>query len=248
MGAYDYELCYRPGKQMGNADALSRLPLPTLDAVTPPPLEVLLLEMVPDAPMHAKKIANCTLKDPVMSQVLRLVLHGWPAEIPDSWFRPFVSRCHELSAHKNCVLWGSHVVVPSSAQRETKELVVDFRRPRPQPESAIIKNDRVEIVKTYKYLGVQLDDKLDWTVNTDALVSALYAVVCWGGSIKKKDPSCLDKLVRKVGSVVGTELDSMSTVAERRALSRLLSIMDNPLHPLHNIISRQRSNRLLSLP
>uniref|UniRef100_A0A3B3RQE8 ribonuclease H n=1 Tax=Paramormyrops kingsleyae TaxID=1676925 RepID=A0A3B3RQE8_9TELE len=69
MGAYDYELCYRPGKQMGNADALSRLPLPAPDAATPP-LEVLLLEMVPDAPMHAEKIASCTLKDPVMSRVL----------------------------------------------------------------------------------------------------------------------------------------------------------------------------------
>lgn len=30
-----------------------------------------------------------------------------------------------------------------------------------------------------------------------------YAVVCWGGSIKKRDATRLDKLVRKVGSVVG---------------------------------------------
>ncbi|RXN22450.1 Transposon Ty3-I Gag-Pol poly [Labeo rohita] len=125
IGAYDYELCYRPGKQMGNADALSRLPLPAPDAVTPPPLEVLLLEMVPDAPMHAEKIASCTLKDPVMSRVLRWVLHGWPAETPDSRFRPFISRCHELSAHKNCVLWGSRVVVPSSARREVLAMLHD---------------------------------------------------------------------------------------------------------------------------
>ncbi|KAI2667094.1 hypothetical protein H4Q32_031059 [Labeo rohita] len=125
IGAYDYELCYRPGKQMGNADALSRLPLPAPDAVTPPPLEVLLLEMVPDAPMHAEKIASCTLKDPVMSRVLRWVLHGWPAETPDSRFRPFISRCHELSAHKNCVLWGSRVVVPSSVRREVLAMLHD---------------------------------------------------------------------------------------------------------------------------
>uniref|UniRef100_A0A8C4SCW4 TIR domain-containing protein n=1 Tax=Erpetoichthys calabaricus TaxID=27687 RepID=A0A8C4SCW4_ERPCA len=77
-----------------------------------------------------------------------------------------------------------------------------------------------------------------------------YAVVCWGGSIKKKDASRLDKLVSKAGSIVGMELDSLTSVAERRALSRLLSIMENPLHPLNSIISRQKSSfsdRLLSL-
>ncbi|KAI3373990.1 hypothetical protein L3Q82_022555 [Scortum barcoo] len=138
----------------------------------------------------------------------------------------------------------------------------DFRRPRPHPEPVIIiKGDCVEVVHTYKYLGVQLDDKLDWTANTDALCrkgqsrlyflrrlasfnickkllqifyqsvvasALLYAVVCWGGSLKKKDAARLDKLVRKAGSVVGTELDSLTSVAERRTLNRLLSIIDNP--------------------
>ncbi|GAA6098691.1 atrial natriuretic peptide receptor 3 [Tachysurus ichikawai] len=41
-----------------------------------------------------------------------------------------------------------------------------------------------------------------------------YATLCWGGSIKKKDASHLDKLVKKAGSVVGTELDRMTSVAE----------------------------------
>lgn len=42
---------------------------------------------------------------------------------------------------------------------------VDFGRTRPHPESVVIKRDSVEMVHTCKYLGVQLDDKLD----TDAL-------------------------------------------------------------------------------
>ncbi|KAI3358660.1 hypothetical protein L3Q82_014719 [Scortum barcoo] len=69
-------------------------------------------------------------------------------------------------------------------------------------------------------------------------------------TFKKKYAARLDKLVRKAGSVVGTELDSLTSVAERRTLNRLLSIMDNPSHPLHSAISRQRSSfsdRLLSL-
>ncbi|KAI3356753.1 hypothetical protein L3Q82_003431 [Scortum barcoo] len=68
-----------------------------------------------------------------------------------------------------------------------------------------------------------------------------YTVVCWGGSISKKDTSRLDKLIRRAGSVVGTKLDSMVTVAESRTLDKLLDIMDNASHPLHTVISNQRS-------
>ncbi|XP_051278345.1 uncharacterized protein LOC127375945 [Dicentrarchus labrax] len=184
-------------------------------------------------------------------------------------FRTFVTWCDSNHLRLNTT--------------KTKEMVVDLRRPRAHPEPVTINSDHVELVQTYKYLGVHLDDRLDWTANTDALcrrgqsrlyflrrlasfnickkllqifyqtvvASALfYTAVCWGGSIKKKDASRLDKLVRKAGSVLGTELDRLTSVAERRALNRLLSIMDNPLHPLHSTIYRQRSSfsdRLLSL-
>ena len=46
---------------------------------------------------------------------------------------------------------------------------------------------------------------------------------------------------------MGTELDSL--VAEGRTLDKLLSILDNTHHPLHNTFTRQRSvfsGRLLS--
>lgn len=166
---------------------------------------------------------------------------------------------------------------------KTKEMVVDFRRRKPQLLPITIEGDIVEWVETYKYLGLHLDHKLDWTVNCDTLykktqsrmyflrrlrsfnicqkllqifyqsvvASALfYAVVCWGGQIKKGDKARLDKLVKKAGSVVGIELEPLTSVAERRVLSRLLSILDNPHHPLHSTFSRQRSSfsdRLLSL-
>ncbi|KAI3352423.1 hypothetical protein L3Q82_005383 [Scortum barcoo] len=69
-----------------------------------------------------------------------------------------------------------------------------------------------------------------------------YTVVCWEGSISRdKDTSRLDKLIRRAGSVVGTKLDSLVTVAESRTLDKLLDIMDNASHPLHTVISNQRS-------
>ncbi|KAI4873665.1 hypothetical protein NFI96_032777, partial [Prochilodus magdalenae] len=165
---------------------------------------------------------------------------------------------------------------------KTKEMVVDFRRARPLPQPVFIEGVEVEMVKTYRYLGLHLDERLDWSANTDILyrkgrsrlyflrrlgsfnicrkllqmfyqtvvASCLfYAVVCWGGSIKKRDEMRLDKLVRRAGSVVGVELDSVVKVAERRTLHKLLSIMDNDGHPLHTIIMDRRSKfsgRLLS--
>ena len=80
--------------------------------------------------------------------------------------------------------------------------------------------------------------------------SLFYGVVCWGGSIKQRDTQRLDKLIKKAASVIGAEQDSVVSVAERRTLNKLLSIMDNSSHPLHDLVTGQRSmfsERLLSM-
>ncbi|KAI3357201.1 hypothetical protein L3Q82_015661 [Scortum barcoo] len=53
---------------------------------------------------------------------------------------------------------------------KTKELVVDFRRRSHSPPAPVsIQGMNIDTVKSYKYLGVYLNDSLDWTHNTDAL-------------------------------------------------------------------------------
>ena len=53
---------------------------------------------------------------------------------------------------------------------KTKEMVVDFRRrPSAAPAPVNIQGRDIERVDSYKYLGVHLNHKLDWTHNTDAL-------------------------------------------------------------------------------
>ena len=46
--------------------------------------------------------------------------------------------------------------------------------------------------------------------------------------------STLFKLVRKVSSVVGLELDSLEAVAEKRTRDKIKSILGNPSHPLYD--------------
>ncbi|KAM9732798.1 uncharacterized protein ACNS7B_015119 [Menidia menidia] len=118
-------------------------------------------------------------------------------------------------------------------------------------------------VDSYKYLGVWLDSTLDWSKHTSNLYGKVqsrmyflrrlqsfnicskllcmfyqsviasvlfYTVVCWGGSTSKKDTSR-----------VGMKLDSLVTVAEARTLNKLMDIMADSSHPLHTVISSQRS-------
>ena len=72
LAAYEYDLVYRPGKENGNADALSRLPLKTEPSSTPIPQEVVnLVEHLNQSPVDALKIKQWTMRDPVLAQVLQ---------------------------------------------------------------------------------------------------------------------------------------------------------------------------------
>ena len=76
-----------------------------------------------------------------------------------------------------------------------------------------------------------------------------FAVTCWGSGLKVADNNRLNKLIRRAGDVVGEELDTLTTVAERRMLSKLQSILDNVTHPLDDTPAQQMSifsGRLLS--
>ena len=50
-----------------------------------------------------------------------------------------------------------------------KVLGVDFRRSRKPPTPISIQGVKLEMVDVYKFLGVCINNKLDWTYNTEAL-------------------------------------------------------------------------------
>ncbi|KAI3362900.1 hypothetical protein L3Q82_011492, partial [Scortum barcoo] len=171
-------------------------------------------------------------------------------------------------------LHGATLTTYSSTPLRRRSWLLTLGGPDQDHDQSCLEGAEVEAVDSYRYLGLWLDNKLDWTTHTSHLYGKtqsrmyflrrlrsfnicskllqmfyqsvvasvlFYTVVCWGGSISKKDTSRLDKLIRRAGSVVGTKLDSMVTVAESRTLDKLLDIMDNASHPLHTVISNQRS-------
>ena len=112
LGAYNYKIQYKPGKDHSNADVLSRLPLPSYPKDVPTPAElVLLLAQLQAFPVRAHQIKTWTDRDPVLSRVRKLVLQGWPSKVEEE-FCPYFCQKLELSIQDGCVMWGSRVVVP----------------------------------------------------------------------------------------------------------------------------------------
>lgn len=123
LGAYDYKLQYRPGTKHQNADALSRLPLPSNEDEPYGPGDVLMIEALQLPLLTAPEIAKMMSNDQILSIVHQGLHDGDTTQWIGPEFTPFITRQNELSTHKGCVLWGSRVVLPKAAQENAMRLL-----------------------------------------------------------------------------------------------------------------------------
>lgn len=126
LSAYQYKIVYRAGSENANADAFSRLPL----ADTPsdpslPPETVFLLDRLSQSPVTVKQIQMWTDRDPVLAQVKRWVMLGWPVSVEQEMFKPYMRRQLELSVQDGVLLWGSRVIIPPPGQARVMEELHD---------------------------------------------------------------------------------------------------------------------------
>ena len=117
LAAYRYTIKHRPGREQGNVDALSRLPLAETPNHVPCPGEVLLLsDMLDRSPISAKQIKHWIS---LLSKVRHYVQFGWPdfwSGTADNPLSPYWRRRNELSVEDGCILWGSRIVIPPAGQ------------------------------------------------------------------------------------------------------------------------------------
>ncbi|XP_061186771.1 uncharacterized protein K02A2.6-like [Saccostrea echinata] len=115
-----YSIEYRKTANHGNADGLSRLPLTSSTTdTTDDDIDTIYyssqFESLPGSCDHVRKE---TQRDPILSQVLGIVLHGTGDFPAGNEFKPYRNRRNELTVHQNCLLWGNRVIIPTALQRE----------------------------------------------------------------------------------------------------------------------------------
>ena len=75
-------LRYKSGNNQGNADALSRMPLPEFLVTTPVPAETIVsIECVLSIPITVAKVKQQIDQDPILCKVKRYSQQGWPEQL-----------------------------------------------------------------------------------------------------------------------------------------------------------------------
>ena len=123
LGAYNYTIQFKPGRDNLVADALSRLPLQDWPSNIPTPGEtIFLIECLHNTPLHTKQIANWTNQDPVLSRVRNLVRREWSG-VNETDLAPYKQRQNELTVTGGCILWGSRVIVPTAGRADALKML-----------------------------------------------------------------------------------------------------------------------------
>ena len=127
LSNYDYSVEYRIGSNNSNADALSRLPLPTTQSTLEELAHVQVFQVghINSTPIDSKQIRIATINDPLLSQVLGFVNHGWSNLCPTEELIPFYLRLTELTNEDHALLWGLRVVVPTKIRSSVRNLLHD---------------------------------------------------------------------------------------------------------------------------
>ncbi|VEN53985.1 unnamed protein product [Callosobruchus maculatus] len=119
LSAYQYQIEYRKGSQLHEADMLSRLPLKDITEIDS---SINSFNLSEELPISYKDIAKVSSKDAVLMKVIDYVKSGWPSHVA-SELKPYYVKRNELSCEQNCLLKGTKVVIPEALRTQILELM-----------------------------------------------------------------------------------------------------------------------------
>ena len=121
LSEFDYDLCFKPGKQNVVADALSRLPISDGPSSETPNEYVKLIEQLDSKKYSFGEIRDLTAEDPVLTKVVQYLKTGWPKN--EVWANEYSNCKLDLSLHDDVVLYRNRVVIPSVIRKEFLDLL-----------------------------------------------------------------------------------------------------------------------------
>ncbi|XP_033149641.1 uncharacterized protein K02A2.6-like [Drosophila busckii] len=124
--AYDFEIRYRSTTAHGNADALSRLPLPTDEEFDKAEACNNIVEISP--PINADVILKHLRKDKTLKKVLNFVSNGWPDKQCESEISPYFNRRFAITVNNQLLCLHTdtnRIVIPRTLRNDILKLLHD---------------------------------------------------------------------------------------------------------------------------
>lgn len=113
MSMYSYQIIYKSGSKMANADALSRLPLG--DETEVESIQINFFNFTEELPVSFEEICRSYSNDVVLSKVYKFVLSGWPQNVPDQ-FQSYYRKRQSITTDSNCLYYLNRLIVPQECR------------------------------------------------------------------------------------------------------------------------------------
>ena len=130
LSTYDYNIHFKPTQEHGNADALSRLPLPVQDfpqTVEIEAVSVFNIAQIQALPVTFQQVQLATRRDPTLSKVMTYVQSGWPNQVTEE-LKSYHNRRQEIVIQNDCLMWGIRIIIPKNLQ---SKVLISFHENHP---------------------------------------------------------------------------------------------------------------------